>query len=36
MRFATGMLSLAFGAWLMVHIGLVDGLFLAHPHWTPR
>jgi ABC-type nickel/cobalt efflux system permease component RcnA len=35
-RLATGLLSLAFGAWLMVQIGFVDGLFLAHPHWTPH
>jgi len=36
MRVATGALSLAFGAWLMVQVGFVDGLFLSHPHWTPR
>jgi hypothetical protein len=36
MRLATGALSLAFGAWLMVQIGFVDGLFLQHPHWTPH
>ena len=36
MRVATGALSLAFGAWLMFQIGLVDGLFLAHPHWSPH
>jgi high-affinity nickel permease len=36
MRIATGALSLGFGMWLIVHIGFVDGLFLAHPHWTPR
>jgi cytochrome c biogenesis protein CcdA len=36
MRVATGALSLAFGVWMMVRVGLVDGLFLAHPHWTPR
>ena len=35
-RVATGVLSLGFGVWLMVQIGLIDGLFLAHPHWTPR
>jgi hypothetical protein len=33
---ATGALSLAFGAWMIVQIGFVDGLFLAHPHWVPR
>lgn len=35
-RVTTGALSLAFGAWLIVQIGFVDGLFLAHPHWAPR
>ncbi|MGH7740508.1 MAG: high-affinity nickel-transport family protein [Candidatus Eiseniibacteriota bacterium] len=35
-RVATGVLSLGFGAWLMVQIGVVDGLFLAHPQWIPR
>lgn len=32
----TGVLSLAFGLWVVWHIGFVDGLFLAHPHWTPK
>ena len=36
MRVATGTLSLVFGAWLILRIGFVDGLVLAHPHWTPR
>ena len=35
-RFSTGMLSLAFGLWLVYHIGWRDGLFLATPHWTPQ
>ena len=35
-RVTTGTVSLAFGIWLMVQIGVVDGLFLASPHWTPR
>jgi high-affinity nickel-transport protein len=35
-RIATGLLSLAFGAWLIVQIGWHDGLFLAVPHWEPR
>jgi high-affinity nickel-transport protein len=35
-RIATGALSLAFGAWLIVQIGFIDGLFLPHAHWTPR
>ncbi len=32
----TGLLSLAFGVWVVYHIGFVDGLFLADPHWTPQ
>jgi high-affinity nickel-transport protein len=32
----TGLLSLAFGAWVVYRIGFVDGLFLAQPHWTPQ
>jgi high-affinity nickel-transport protein len=35
-RIATGALSLAFGTWLIFQIAFVDGLFLAHPHWTPH
>jgi len=35
-RVATGLLSLAFGAWLIVQIGWHDGLFLAVPHWEPH
>jgi high-affinity nickel-transport protein len=31
----SGLLSLAFGAFLVYHIGVVDGLFTAHPRWTP-
>jgi hypothetical protein len=29
-------LALVFGAWLMLQVGLVDGLFLPQAHWTPR
>jgi high-affinity nickel-transport protein len=36
MRVATGALSLVLGAWLMLQVGLVDGLFLPQAHWTPR
>ena len=36
MRVATGALSLVFGAWLMLQISLVDGLFLPQAHWAPR
>jgi high-affinity nickel-transport protein len=32
----TGVLSLVFGAWVVYHIGFVDGLFLTSPHWTPQ
>lgn len=32
----TGVLSLAFGLYLAIHIGFVDGLFLGHPVWLPR
>ena len=36
LRLASGTISLAFGTWLMAHIGFVDGLFGAAPRWTPR
>lgn len=32
----TGLLSLAFGVWVVCRIGFVDGLFLADPRWTPQ
>ena len=32
----TGLLSLAFGLYLIWDIGIVDGLFTSAPHWTPR
>jgi len=35
-RLATGLLSIAFGAWLVWQIGVVDGLFTAAPHWDPH
>lgn len=31
----SGILSLGFGLYLSYHIGFVDGLFTAHPNWTP-
>jgi high-affinity nickel-transport protein len=31
----SGIISLAFGLFICYHIGFVDGLFAAHPHWTP-
>jgi len=27
---------LAFGLWVVYRIGFVDGLFTAHPTWTPQ
>ena len=36
MAVASGLLSLAFGAFLSYRIGIVDGLFAAHPHWIPQ
>jgi len=35
-RVLTGALSLALGAWLVVQIGWLDGLFRALPHWDPH
>ncbi len=32
---ASGTLSVAFGLFLVYRIGVVDGLFTAHPQWTP-
>jgi hypothetical protein len=32
----TGALSVAFGIFLFYQIGFVDGLFAAHPSWSPR
>ena len=33
---ASGVLSVAFGLFLVYQIGVVDGLFTGHPHWTPE
>ncbi len=33
---ASGLISLAFGLFLVYQIGFVDGLFSSHPHWTPH
>ncbi len=35
MGVASGLLSLGFGLFLSYHIAIVDGLFTAHPQWTP-
>jgi len=32
----SGLLSVAFGLLVAYRIGVVDGLFTGHPHWTPR
>ena len=32
----SGLASVAFGAFLVFHIGFVDGLFTHHVHWTPE
>jgi len=36
MAVASGLLSLSFGLFLSYQIGVVDGLFTAHPRWTPH
>ncbi|MEO5761068.1 MAG: HupE/UreJ family protein [Vicinamibacteria bacterium] len=35
LRIVTGLFSAAFGLYVMYQIGVVDGLFGAHPKWTP-
>ncbi len=35
-RIVTGLASLCLGLWLVWQIGFVDGLFAAHPNWTPH
>jgi ABC-type nickel/cobalt efflux system permease component RcnA len=32
----SGLASMAFGMFLVYHIGFVDGLFTAHVHWIPQ
>ena len=36
LRVSSGVLSLAFGLFLAYRIGIVEGLFGAHPTWTPE
>ncbi len=36
LRLASGVVSLIFGLFLVYHIGFVQGLFTAHPVWTPH
>jgi cytochrome c biogenesis protein CcdA len=33
---ASGLISVAFGLFIMFQIGFVDGLFTSNPHWTPH
>jgi high-affinity nickel permease len=33
---ASGVISVAFGLFVTFHTGFTDGLFTAHPHWTPH
>ncbi|HEY3987664.1 MAG TPA: high-affinity nickel-transport family protein [Acidobacteriaceae bacterium] len=33
---ASGLLSLGFGLFITFQIAITDGLFAAHPHWTPH
>lgn len=33
---ASGLISLAFGVWLVYKIGVVDGLFTGNPQWKPE
>ena len=36
LRVGSGLVSLVFGLFLAYQAGFVNGLFAAHPHWTPR
>lgn len=36
LSFATGLLSVCFGLFIVYQMGFVHGLFTAHPAWTPR
>jgi len=35
LRTVSGVISVAFGFFLVYQIGFVNGLFTGHPHWTP-
>ena len=35
LRLASGLISVAFGCFIVYQIGLVHGLFTGNPHWTP-
>ena len=36
LSFASGVISLAFGLFIVYRMGYVNGLFTSHPHWTPH
>lgn len=36
LRVASGLISVAFGLFLVYEIGFVNGFFTSHPHWTPH
>jgi cytochrome c biogenesis protein CcdA len=36
LRVASGLISVAFGLFLVYEIGFLNGLFTSHPLWTPR
>ena len=36
LRVASGLISLAFGLFLVYQIGFVNGLFTSHPYWVPK
>jgi len=36
LRIASGVISVAFGLFIVYEIGFVNGLFTNHPHWTPH
>jgi ABC-type nickel/cobalt efflux system permease component RcnA len=36
LRIASGVISVTFGLFVAYRIGIVDGLFSAHAHWTPQ
>jgi len=36
MRIASGLISVAFGLFIVYEIGFVNGLFTSHPQWIPR
>jgi high-affinity nickel permease len=36
LRIASGLISVAFGLFVVYQIGFVNGLFTSHPQWSPR